>query len=169
MIEKAREGEYNPFYETYVSKVPEGDVLAFLQQQADELPGWLRSLADKADYRYGEDKWSIAEVLHHCNDAERIFAYRALCIARGEKQSLPGMDQNEYMAGANTGELSYESLVSEFETVRAATLSLAASLSESVHGNEGVASENSITVRGLFSIIAGHMAHHVSVIKERYL
>ena len=169
MIEKAREGEYAPFYETYVSKVPEGDVLAFLQQQADTFPVWLRSLASKADYRYGTDKWSIAQILHHCNDCERIFSYRALSIARGEKQALPGMDQNEYMDGANTSELSYESLVKEFETVRAATLSLAASLSPSALTHEGNASGVPVTVRALLAIIAGHLAHHESVIKERYL
>ncbi len=169
MIEKAKEGEYNPFYGTYVSKVPEGDVLAYLQQQTDEVPTWLRSIADKADYRYGPDKWTLAEVLHHCCDTERIFAYRALCIARGDKTPLPGMDQNEYMAGARTDERSYESLVTEFEAIRAATMALFGSLSVEVMDNEGNASGSPITVRGLCSIIAGHLAHHTQVIKERYL
>lgn len=169
MIQKAQEGEFNPFYGTYVSKVPEGDVLAFLTQQAEELPVWLRSIADKADHRYGPDKWTISEVLHHCCDTERIFSYRALCIARGDTSSLPGMDQDEYMAAARTNERSFESLVSEFETIRAATLSLAASLSPDVVGNEGTASGGAVTVRGLFSIMAGHMTHHMEVIKERYL
>ena len=79
------------------------------------------------------------------------------------------MDQNDYMAQARTAERSFESLVSEFESVRAATLSLVASLSEEVLMNEGTASDNPVTVRGLVSIIAGHLAHHVQVIKERYL
>lgn len=169
MIDKAKDGEFNPFYGTYVSKVPEGDVLTFLQQQADEMPAWLRSLAYKADYRYGPEKWSIAEVLHHCCDTERIFSYRAMCIARGDKSPLPGMDQNEYMAGARTNERSYESLVAEFEAIRAATLALLSSLSQEVHDNEGNASGSPVTVRGLVSIIAGHLAHHTQVIKERYL
>lgn len=169
MIERAKAGEFNPFYETYVSKVPEGDVLALLQQQSSEIPAWLRANSAKADYKYEEDKWTLAEVIHHCCDAERIFAYRALCIARGEQQALPGMDQNEYMAGANTSELSFESIVKEFEAVRAATVALAASLSDSVLSNEGNASGSPVTVRALLSIIAGHLAHHVQVINERYL
>ena len=74
MIEKPKQGEYNPFYDTYISKVSESNVLTQLQSQAHELPGWFESLAEKADYRYEEDKWTIAEVLHHCLDAERIFA-----------------------------------------------------------------------------------------------
>lgn len=169
MIEKAKDGEFNPFYGTYVSKVPEGDVLAFLQQQAEETAVWLRSIADKADHRYAPGKWTIAEVLHHCCDTERIFSYRALCIARGEKTPLPGMDQDVYMAAARTNERSFESLVSEFEAIRAATLALAGSLSDEVVGNEGNASGSPVTVRGLFSIIAGHLAHHTQVVKERYL
>lgn len=169
MIEKAKDGEFNPFYGTYVSKVPEGDVLTFLQQQADEIPAWLRSLTDKADYRYAPDKWTLSEVLHHCCDTERIFSYRALCIARGETTALPGMDQDMYMAAARTNERSYESLVSEFEAIRAATMALANSLSPEVIGNEGNASGSPVTVRGLMSIIAGHLAHHTEVIKERYL
>ena len=169
MIEKPQAGEYNPFYETYVSKVPEGDVLQLLRTQADTLPAWFESLTAKADYRYAEGKWSIAEVLHHCLDAERIFAYRALCIARGEKQPLPGMDQNEYMVGALTHERSYASLIEELMAVRGATLALAASMSPSVLTNEGIASGSPVTVRALFAIIAGHLAHHEQVIKERYL
>ena len=169
MIAKPEVGEYNPFYETYISKVPEGDLLKMLQSQADELPGWFASLSDRSDYRYGDDKWSIAEVLHHCLDAERIFAYRALCIARGDTQPLPGMDQNEYMAGALTSERTYDSLIAELKAVRGATLALAESMSASVLTNEGNASGSPVTVRALFGIIAGHTAHHVQVIKERYL
>jgi len=169
MIEKPQPGEYNPFYETYVSKVPQGDILEMLQSQSDELPGWFESLSGQSDHRYEAGKWSIAEVLHHMLDAERIFAYRALCIARGEKQSLPGMDQDQYMAGALTHERTYESLIEELKAVRAATLTLASNLSQTVLKNEGTASDSPVTVRGLLAIIAGHTAHHVHVIKERYL
>jgi hypothetical protein len=169
MIEKAKDGEFNPFYNTYVTKVPDGDVLTFLQQQAEEIPDWLRSIADKADFRYEPGKWTLAEVLHHCNDTERIFAYRALCIARGDKAPLPGMDQNDYMAEARTRERSFESLVNEFESVRSATMSLVSSLSPEVMMNEGTASDSPVTVRALVSIMAGHLAHHVQVIEERYL
>lgn len=170
MIAKPQEGEYNPFYETYIGKVPEGtDLLKMLETQANELPAWFESLNDQSDHRYAEGKWSIAEVLLHMLDAERIFAYRALCIARGETQALPGMDQNIYMNGALAHERSYESLIAELRAVRAATLTLAEGLSESVNTNVGNASGSPVSVRALFGIIAGHTAHHVQIIKERYL
>lgn len=169
MIEKPKSGEYHPFYETYVSKVPDEDLVGFLEDQAETLPQWFESLADKADYRYGEGKWTVAEVLHHCCDAERVFAYRAFAIARGEKQALPGMDQDDYMAEACTAGRSYESLVEELRAVRAATLSLVRPMTPEIGAYEGTASGNSITVRALLAIIGGHLAHHVQVLKERYL
>ena len=169
MIEKPSQEDYHPFYHTYVSKVPEGDVLDFLNKQSTKFPEFLRAIADKADYRYGPDKWTLAELLHHMCDAERVFSYRAFAIARGEQAALPGMDQNDYQDNAHTAGRSFESLVQEFEAIRAATLALVNALPAEVIDNRGVASGGEITVRSLITIIAGHVAHHQKIIQQRYL
>ena len=168
MIPIPEDHEYNSFYQTYVSKIDREDVLEFLKDQAVTLPALLNANKDKADYRYDDGKWTVAEVLNHINDTERVFSYRALAIARGEQQSLPGMDQNEYVQGANTSERSFEDLIHEFETIRASTLSLLASLNAEQLNRQGIASGFPITVRGLAGIIAGHATHHVQVLTEKY-
>lgn len=112
MINKPANGEYNAFYQTYVSKIEKDDILEALQDQAKEIPALLNTISEeKSKYRYAEGKWTIAELLHHISDTERIFAYRAFAIARGEKQSLPGMDQDEYANAAFTDNRTFESLV----------------------------------------------------------
>ncbi len=168
MISIPNDSEYNPFYKTYVSKIDNNDLLEFLTEQSESLPELLRANSDKADYRYGEDKWTVAEVLNHINDAERVFSYRAFAIARGEKQALPGMDQNDYADAADTSNRDFESLIKEFEAIRASTLALLSSLNEKQLSNEGMASGFPVTTRGLVGIIAGHAVHHVQILKERY-
>ncbi len=163
-------GEYAAYYEKYVSKVPEGDVLEALERQGSETLALLRSLTEeRGAHRYGPDKWSVKQLVGHVVDTERIFTYRALAIARGERQPLPGMDQDEYMAGADFDSRTLSDLADEFESVRAATLHLFRHLSPEAWARRGTASGNEVTVRALAYVIAGHEAHHVRVLKERYL
>ena len=162
--------EYAPFYETYVSLVPDGDVVGTLSRQLEETLVLLRNVpAAREDFRYEPDKWSIREVVGHMSDAERIFSYRALCIARGDKANLPGMNEKEYMRGANLNARRLGDLAAEFEYVRRATLSLLRHLDAEAWQRRGTANDSEVSVRALAYILAGHEAHHVGILKERYL
>jgi uncharacterized damage-inducible protein DinB len=162
--------EYAPYYEKYVSLVPDTDLLGTLERQGAETLALLRALPEeRGGHRYEPGKWSVRQVVGHINDGERIFAYRALAIARGERAPLPGMDQEEYMAGVDFDTRTLASLLDEFESVRASTLHLLRHLSPEAWARRGTASDNQVTVRALAYIIAGHEAHHLGVLRERYL
>jgi hypothetical protein len=167
---KPQTNEYAPYYEKYVSLVPEGDVVETLERQLDDTLALLRGVTqERAGYRYAPGKWSIKEVVGHIIDTERIFSYRALAIARGERQPLPGMDQDEYMAGANFDELTLAGLLEQFEHLRRANVLMLRGLSGEAWTRRGTASDNEVTVRAIAYIIAGHEAHHVKILRERYL
>ncbi len=162
--------EYASYYEKYVSKVPDANLLETLERQGAETLALLRALPEeRGAHRYAPEKWSVKQVVGHISDAERIFSYRALSIARGDRAPLPGMEQEEWMAGANFDARTLADLLDEFEAVRASTLHLLRHLSPEAWARRGVASDNEVTVRALAYIIAGHEAHHVGVLKERYL
>lgn len=162
--------EFNPFYAGYVGTVPDGDVAARLQSELDAGLVFYRGVPEaKRAYRYGEDKWTIRQVLGHVVDTERIFSYRVLCIARGDQTPLPGMDQNEYMDGADFEGRSWDSLMTEYEHLRRANIALVASLGGAEFDRRGTASGFGISVRALVWILAGHEMHHRKVIAERYL
>jgi hypothetical protein len=167
---KPQANEYAPYYEKYVSLVPEGDVVETLARQSEETLALLRGIGEgRAGHRYEPGKWSIKQVVGHVIDTERIFSYRALAIARGERQPLPGMDQDEYMAGANFDEMTLAGLLEQFEHLRRANVLMLRGLSEEAWTRRGTASDNEVTVRAIAYIIAGHEAHHVKILRERYL
>ena len=162
--------EYASYYEKYVSLVPDADLVETLERQGAETLALLRGLdEEQGAHRYEAGKWSVKQLVGHVNDAERIFSYRALAIGRGDRQPLPGMDQEEYMAGVDFDARTLASLADEFESVRAATLQLLRHLSPEAWARRGTASDNEVTVRALAYIIAGHEAHHVRILRERYL
>ena len=162
--------EYAPYYEKYVSLVPDADVVKTLERQGAETLALLRGLdEERGGHRYEPGKWSVKQLVGHVNDGERLFAYRALAFARGDTQPLPGMEQEEWMAGADFDARTLTDLLDEFEAVRASTLHLLRHLSPEAWARRGVASDNEVTVRALAYIIAGHEAHHVGILKERYL
>lgn len=161
--------EHDLFYATYVDAVPDGDVLATLEAQQGEAEALFGELgADRWDHRYAPDKWTIREVLGHVIDAERVFSLRALWFARGDAGPQPGMDQDEWMAGADFASRSPESLLSEYHHLRSANRALFASLGEALD-RTGVASGCTFTVRALVWIVAGHERHHLEVLRARYL
>src|SRR5947209_4213338 len=154
--------EYAPYYDKYVSLVHDGEVVETLERQIEDTLALLRGVGEeRAGHRYAPGKWSIREVVGHMIDTERIFAYRALAIARGEQQPLPGMDQDEYMAGANFDARTLSDLLDQFEHVRRANVLMLHGLSDEAWVRRGVASGNEVTVRAIAYIIAGHEAHHV--------
>ncbi len=162
--------EYNEFYDGYVQTVPLGDVVAFLNSQCEVLLTLLRELKkEQIDYKYQEGKWTPREVFGHLIDTERIFSYRMMCIARGDKTPLPGMDQNVYTAAADFSSRSWRSLLDEFAGLRTANLALASSFTEEIFNMTGNASGFDISVRALIWILAGHCEHHINVLNDRYL
>jgi uncharacterized damage-inducible protein DinB len=162
--------EYAPYYEKYVSLVPDGNIVATLERQATATLALLRGVTEeKASSRYEAGKWSVKEVLGHITDGERIFAYRALRFARNDQTPLPGFEQDDYVRAADFDARTFASLVAEFESVRAATLTLLRSFDDAAWQRRGVASDNQVSVRALAHIIAGHELHHVGILRERYL
>jgi len=161
--------EYAEHYARYVTRVPSGDVLAHLAGQIAETRGALRGLPpERAALRYASGKWSVAEVVGHVADAERVFAYRALRIARGDETPLPGFDENAYTPAGRFDQRPIADLVDELTAVRAATLALFRGLPAEALARAGTASGHRVTVRALAFLIAGHELHHRAVLHERY-
>lgn len=170
MIHKPQKGEYNEFYSTYIDKIQEDNIVKLLYEQLTSFSDFMSGISEeKSDYAYAPGKWTIKELLNHINDTERIFSYRALSIARGEKQPLPGMDQDEYQAASPTKIRSFKSLIEEFAVLRKSTLFLFDDMPESDSLKVGTASGYPVSVRALAAMIYGHCAHHTDVIKNRYL
>ena len=161
--------EYAPFYHGYVEAVPEGDIVALLRSGGQELLEAIgRIPEDRGGFRYGPQKWSIREVLGHLIDAERIFAYRALRVGRGDHTPLASFDENEYVKTAGSDARTIADLVREFGAVREATVLLFESLPEEAWGQRGVASGKDVSLRALAYITAGHARHHLRILRERY-
>jgi hypothetical protein len=163
-------GEYAPFYAGYVAGVPDGDLLALLEQQGRETVALLGAISEeKSMYRYAPGKWTIREVLGHVVDGERVFSYRALTFARGDAGPLPSFDENAWAATSGAGRRTMTDLLEEYRAVRAATVALFRSFGAEGLARSGVASKNPVTVRALAYIIAGHERHHLGILRERYL
>ena len=172
MIQLSRpdDTEYAPYYRKYVALVPNDDLLEYFASQTESLASLLAPLPESTLlYKYAEGKWSIKDVAQHVIDSERIFAYRALSIARNDPHSLPGFEENDYAAIANADARSGEALAEDFRTARAATIALYKSFGPEVLERKGIANNQPVTARALGYIVAGHELHHVRVIKERYL
>lgn len=161
--------EYAPYYANYVNKVFGENVLEFLESEHQTFHTFLQAIPEpKWDYRYAEGKWSIKEIIAHLNDSERVFAYRALRIARKDQTPLPGFEQDDYVAALNTTELEPAHLINDYVAVRAASLSLFASFNDEMWQRRGIASNYPFSTRALAYIIAGHEQHHFAILKERY-
>ena len=164
------ETEYAPYFQSYVNQVSEADILPVLRSQMDDLDVLLERVApEKETYRYADGKWSIREIVGHLIDGERVFGYRAFCIARGEKQNLPGFDQNDYMLTAPYHNIELDDLLSELRLIRLGNIAMFRTLDEESWSREGTANENQVTVRAIAFIMAGHVRHHMNVLRERYL
>ncbi|WP_028545301.1 DinB family protein [Paenibacillus taiwanensis] len=163
-------GEYDPYYEKYISLVHEGNVIEHLHSQNMLTVRLLDSLTEaEANYKYAPDKWSIKEVFGHIADTERIMSYRLLCIARGDTTPLPGYDDEEYVKRASFATHSIQQLQADYTAVRHATISLCKGIEQSAWLREGTANNSSVSARALAYIIAGHELHHLHIIQERYL
>jgi hypothetical protein len=162
--------EYVPYQMNYIKLVSEQNILKGLINQKEEMLHFFKSIpVFKQEYSYEEEKWTIKDLLLHLIDAERIFAYRALRIARNDTTALPGFDENTFVVSANANERDFESLLKEYVTVREATLSLFENFSTTDLLKIGTASGASVSVRSIGYCLLGHELHHKQVIIERYL
>ena len=158
------------YYFTYIDQVGHGDIRSILEAQASETVAFLRGIPDERSlHRYAPDKWSIRQTVGHVNDAERVFVFRAFWFARGFDSPLPSFDQNVAVFTANSDERTWQSHIDEFQTIRAATLAFFQHLPDDAWMRRGVASGNAFTVRALAYVVAGHVAHHTKILRERYL
>jgi uncharacterized damage-inducible protein DinB len=171
IIQKPEPGEYDPYAIMYIKLLPDdGMILQHLYTNRKEIDALLIRLTEEQWlHRYAEGKWTIKEILLHIIDDERIFAYRALCIARGDTTPLPGFDQDPYVVTSRANERSVGSLLEEYASVRNATLTLFGNLPDDVWLRRGTANDHTVTVRALLYHLAGHELHHLNIIREKYL
>lgn len=157
------------YYFTYIDKVPGTDALSVLESQLESVPATLGAVSEERSlFRYAPEKWSMREVLAHLNDTERVFAYRAFWFARGFDSPLPSFDENLCAAAAEADRVSWAEHIEEFRAIRRSTIALFRGLPEQAWMRTGTASGNPFTVRALAFIAAGHVAHHMQVLGERY-
>jgi len=169
-MNRPMESEYAPDFQSYIDQVSESDILPVLRSQMDELDVLLERVEPHQEtFRYGEGKWSIREIVGHLIDGERVFGYRAFCVARGEQQNLPGFEQDDYMATSHYDKIELEDLLSELRLIRLGNIAMFRTLDEESWSRMGTANENQVTVRAIAFIMAGHVRHHMSVLRERYL
>jgi hypothetical protein len=161
--------EYAPYFNRYIDLVAEADFIAVLAGQPAEFAALLGALSQQqASFRYAPGKWSVREVVGHVVDAERVFGYRALCVARGEKASLPSFDENAYAAKAGHDACPLHELLEELAHVRRGHIALFEHLDQAAWERTGTVNQNAISVRGLAYIMTGHAQHHAGILKERY-
>lgn len=158
------------FYHNYISQVPQDDVLLAIHDLGDELISVMESIpASLHDHAYAPGKWTLKEVFQHVIDTERILSYRGLCIARGDKQSLPGFDENSYAAASKATNRSWTDLLEEFRLVRRSSEYLFRSFDAAQLEEAGTANGSPVYALAIGFILAGHAQHHLNVIRERYL
>jgi uncharacterized damage-inducible protein DinB len=159
-------GEIPEYYRRYLQLVPDDDLVNRLEGQLDSTLALAGSL--DPDRRYEPGKWSVREVLVHITDTERVFAYRALRMARGDTTPLPGFEQDDYVVTADLEHRPYTDVEAELRAVRTATVALFRGLSDEALLRTGTASGGTFTSRGIAWVIVGHELHHRSVLEERY-
>jgi len=170
MTARPDRSEATAYYFTYIDQVPDGDICATLAAQAGETVAVLRGISEeKSLHRYAPEKWSIREVVGHINDTERLFVTRAFWFARAFDSPLPSFDQNVAMAASGAHDRAFCSHIDEFQSVRAATLSFFRNLPQDAWMRRGIASGNPFTVRALAHLAAGHVIHHMGIVRSRYL
>lgn len=163
-------GSYPAFIAGYLRFVDADTVAEAIQKYSGSISEFFKNIpAEKATYRYAEGKWNVKEMLQHIIDAERIFAYRALRIARHDKTPLPGFDEKSYAAAASADKRKWENILEEFEAVRKSTDFLVQSFTPDQLKENGITNEEPNTVEALSFLVYGHILHHINVLKERYL
>jgi uncharacterized damage-inducible protein DinB len=161
--------DYAPPYARYVDLVDEEDILEAMEQQSSATQKLLASLDEtRAAHRYETGKWSVKEVIGHMVDAERIMGYRALCVARGDTQPLPGFEEDDYVANASFDTWKLGDLAEEYALVRRSNIVFFKNLQDEAWDRRGNANGSPVSVRGLAYVIVGHERHHLGILRSRY-
>ena len=161
--------EHAEYYSRYIDRVRATDVLRELEDQVDRVCDVVGAFGDEgAKHRYAEGKWSVKDIVGHLTDSERVFTYRATAFARSDTTSLPGMDENAWVAAANFDAVPLDALLDEFAAVRAASVLLFRNLSPAELARQGVGNGRPMSVRAVPWLIVGHTDHHLGVIEDRY-
>ncbi len=170
ILQRPSADEHAPSHEGYIGHVPPGDVRVHLRTQLHETIALFSGVDEtRAGQGYGPGKWSLKEVIGHINDAERVFAYRLLRIARGDQTPLPGFEQDEWVPTSGANRRSLASLLLEFASIRASTMTLIDSLPEEAWLRKGTAGGKTVSARAIVYILAGHERHHVTILRGRQL
>lgn len=170
VYQKPDASEYAPYYGQYIALVTDPDPVHLMKMQILDLQALLADVPmEKENFRYAEGKWTIKELIGHIIDCERIFAYRALRIGRGDTTPLPGFEEDDYVKNTDFNKRSLPSLGHEFGLVREGTLALYDHFSQEELLRTGTANGQPVSVRALLYIMAGHQLHHERVLRERYL
>ncbi|HVZ95697.1 MAG TPA: DinB family protein [Chitinophagaceae bacterium] len=161
---------YPEYFQKYIDQVKEEDLITAFKNQSLPAEAFLQTIPEELSLRrYAEGKWSVREVLQHIIDAERVFAYRAMCFARGEQKVLPSFDENLYAANSHADARNWKDIISEFAATRRSTEFLFNSFTDEMLNKAGKASNYTTTPAALGFITVGHMNHHLRIIQERYL
>jgi hypothetical protein len=167
---RPNESEYDPYYEGYISLVPEDKIIDPLVAQTGELRAIFADMPEeRGAFAYADGKWTIKELLSHVIDGERIFAYRVLRISRGDTTPIEGFDQDIYIENSHANRRSFHELLGEFELLREANVALFKNLEVGDWTRTGTANNVEISVRSLAWIMVGHIRHHINILKSRYL
>jgi hypothetical protein len=166
---KPQADEYSSYHVGYISQVESPDIVAVLREQGEKTLAGLRQLSEAdGEFRYAPGKWSVKEMVGHINDAERVFTYRGLRLARNDRTPLPPFEQDDYVRWGRSGERRLEDLIEEFSDIRKATIWLFEALNAEEWNRRGIVNGNEISVRALAYITAGHELHHRKILGEKY-
>ena len=158
------------YYYKYIDLITSDDIVPVMESQMGETLQFLSAISEEQSlHSYAPGKWTIREVLNHVNDGERVFAGRGFWFARGFTDPLPSFEQDIAVQMAQANNTSWADLIEEFKNVRLATIALFKSLPEEAWDRTGIASDNPVSVRAIAYIIAGHVTHHLGVLREKYL
>lgn len=164
------EGDCASYYFRYINLVPDTDIEQYLQDQQKLFSDFIGGLSpDQLAHSYAPGKWTLAEMIGHVLDAERIFAYRLLSISRGEKKELPGFEQDDYVNESKYNGIPASDLKAEWNAIRESTLWLCRHMSAEMASRSGTASNHHVVAYSYPYILAGHVNHHLRVAQERYL
>ncbi|MCA1590923.1 MAG: DinB family protein [Acidobacteria bacterium] len=167
---RPEKNEYDQYYERYVLLIPDGDIVSILAAQPTEMQDLFIGVDEaKGTFAYAEGKWTVKECLSHLIDGERIFAYRALRISRGDETPIEGFEQDGYIENSFANDRSFAELLDEFNLSRRANLLMFKNMRDEGWQRSGTASGVTVSVRGLAYIMAGHVRHHQNILKDKYL
>ncbi|MEP2238549.1 MAG: DinB family protein [Maribacter sp.] len=169
-VKDLQEDELQFFYSTYLKTLNEQEELkSALLKGRKSIEDLVHGLTDEQFLlSYGEGKWTVAEVLVHIIDTERVFQYRAFRISRNDKTPLPGFDHNIFVLESKANQRTKEDILAEYLTVRDASISLFDAMQDENLRRVGTASGIPWSVAALGLVISGHQKHHENILQERY-